>query len=445
MTVDVIVIGSGIAGLTAAFGLAKAGKQVAVVESTAFGGVVYNAGSTRKKELVTLAQHALQNQRLEQQGITTPVQLDWNNAMNWIDSMENTEDMRHQLSLKEAGISTIYGEAVFCSPHEIKVDGITYTAEQFVIATGAEDRPFTFEGQEYVSNSGDFLTQKDLPEEVLLIGAGIISFAFATIATAFGCKVRILQHNERALKDFDQEFVEELIEINKKRSVQFDFNETVEKILPTDSGELIVHTTSGHMFNTQKVYNVAGRIPRIQQLSLDKAGVNYGDHGILTNDYLQTNQPHIFACGDCSNAAVPKLATFASYQAEYLVSHLVNKNLAPIKYPLAAMSIFSEPRIAQVGVTTKEALAAPEEFRIEEIDRSGWLDSKRKAESIAFLKLVIRRSDDRIVGAAALSQEADVLINEITMVLHAGWTKAELKKQILAYPSPAGELTRFWK
>jgi glutathione reductase (NADPH) len=90
-------------------------------------------------------------------------------------------------------------------------------------------------------------------------------------------------------------------------------------------------------------------------------------------------------------------------------------------------------------------LAAPEEFRIEEIDRSGWLDSKRKAESIAFLKLVIRRSDDRIVGAAALSQEADVLINEITMVLHAGWTKAELKKQILAYPSPAGELTRFWK
>lgn len=445
MDFDVIIIGSGIAGLTTAFGLAKTEKKVAVVESTTFGGVVYNTGSTRKKELVTLAQHMLQNNQWEKQGITTPVQMDWNNAMNWINSIENMEDTQHQRSLKEAGIVTIYGEAVFISPNEIKVDGITYTAEQYVITTGAEDRPFTFEGHEYLSSSSEFLTQKDLPKEVLFIGAGIISFAFATIATAFGCKVRILQYNERALKDFDQEFVGQLVEINKKRGVQVNFNESIEKILSTDSGELMVQTISGNTFNTQKVFNVAGRIPRIQQLSLDNAGVNYDDHGILTNEYLQTTQPHIFACGDCSNAAVPKLATFASYQGEYLVSHMTNKNLAPIRYPLAAVSIFSEPRIAQVGVTTKEALSAPEEFRIEEIDSSDWLESKRKSESISLLKLIIRRSDEHIVGATALNQEADVLINEITMVLHAGWTKSELKNQILAYPSLAGELTRFWK
>lgn len=445
MFFDVIVIGSGVAGLTTAFGLAKGGKKVAVIETKFFGGTVYNVGSTRKKELVTIAQHALQNQRFEAHGITTPIELNWRDTMNWIDSIEENEDHHHQSALKEAGITTIYGTASFVSEKEVAVDGIIYSAEQFVLATGGADRPFSFEGSNYLSDSATFLTQKEMPKTAIFIGAGIISFAFTTIAAAFGCKVTVLQHDAQALKNFDQEFVSQLIEINKKRGVSFGFNETVEKIQRQSDGMLKVTSHSGATFEAEKIYNVAGRVPVIESLALAQAKVAYGAHGVETNEYLQTSQPHIFACGDCSNAKVPKLATYAAYQAEYLVSYMLKKDLAPIHYPLPAMSIFSEPRIAQVGVTTAQAQAEPDEYLVEESDIHHWLDAKRKAETTAWLKVVIRRSDNRVAGATVMSQEADLFVNYLTMALHAGWTHADLKKQIYAYPSLVNDLARFWK
>ncbi|MGX4686081.1 dihydrolipoyl dehydrogenase family protein [Vagococcus sp. JNUCC 83] len=444
MDFDVIVIGSGVAGLTVAKGLSKAGKKVAIVEKRYFGGVVYNVGSTRKKELVTLAEHLLQNQHYAEHEIIPPTHLDWQRAIEWVDTLEADEDKKHQQSLKKEGVTTIFGEAVFTSPNDIKVDGIKYSATQFVIATGAKPRPFSFEGHHYLSDSSDFLTQKTLPKKALFIGAGIISFAFMTIAKAFGCDVTVLQHDELALKNFDQEFVNELIEINKKRGVRFCFNDEIKCISSKDDC-LIVQTTAGQTIEVEKVYNVAGRVPLIDSLQLEQAGVLVDSHGIITTDYLQSSQPHIFACGDCSNAPVPKLATYAAYQANYLVSYLLEKEFSPIKYPVSAMSIFSEPRIAQVGVTTAEAELHPNEFAIETYDMSNWLNSKRKSENLAYIKTIIRNSDNRLVGVTAICQEADILINDIALMLGKEMTKGELEKQIFAYPSLLNDLIQIWK
>lgn len=445
MQFDCIVIGSGVAGLTVAYGLNKEGKNVAIIEANYFGGVVNNVGSTRKKELVTVAEHLLLNQRFEEQGMVTPIQANWQETMNWIDSLEDDEDSENQRSLEKSGITTIYGEAEFISKNEVIVDGIVYSASLFVIATGAKDRPFTFQGEQYLSDSAAFLTQHQLPKEILLIGAGIISFAFMTIASAFGSKVTVLQHNSLALKNFDQEFVKQLIEVNKKRGIAFHFNEKVVEIKQLETGRLLVQTASGKEVEVDKVVNVAGRIPLIESLNLEKAGVQYNQHGIIVNEYLETSQSNIVACGDCCTAQVPKLATYAVYQADYLVSHILKKDLTPITYPLSAMSIFSEPRIAQTGMTTAQAKTEPDRYEIQAVDSSKWTDGKRKAEKNARLKVVLRKSDNRLVGATAISQEADILINYITMGLHAEWTKVELKHQIYAYPSIVNELTRFWK
>ena len=445
MKFDCIVIGSGLAGLTVAYGLKKAGQNVAIVEADKFGGVVNNIGSTRKKELVTVAEHYLQNQRFEAHGITSPVSLNWEETMHWINSLEDTEDSNHQLGLTQAGITTIYGTAEFVSKNEISVNGIHYTTKNVVIASGGTDRPFDFKGNQYLSDSAVFLTQKELPKDIIFVGAGIISFAFMTIATAFGAKVRVLQHDALALRNFDQDFVSELLEINKKRGIDFHFNERIVEIVQLGTGRVVVTTNVGNQFEVDKVYNVAGRIPTLASLKVENAQIAYDEHGIIVNDFLETNQPNIFACGDCCNAAVPKLATYAVYQAEYLVSYLLRQNLAPIHYPISAMSIFSEPRIAQTGVTTAQAIADPTSFEIELIDISKWMDSKKKAEKIALLKAVIRKSDERLVGATVISQEADILINYITMGLHANWTKEDLKKQIYAYPSIVNDMERFWR
>lgn len=441
---DVIVIGSGLAGLTAAFGLKKAGKSVLVIEQRYFGGVVNNTGSTRKKELVSISKHFLQNQRYAKYGIATSETLDWEKTLNWINTIEENESLAHEQALSQAGIDTLFGQATFVSPHEVNVDGIVYQGKQFIVATGGEDRTFTFEGHELTQDSAAFLTQATLPKEILLIGAGIISFAFMTIATAFGATVNVWQHNGQALKIFDQSFVRQLIEINKKRGVQFEFNQTIESIECLENGRLKVTSQTGKQQEVDAVYRVAGRVAQVDHLVLEKAAVEYDQHGIHVNDYLQTTQPHIFACGDCNDQAVPKLATYAVLQAQYLVDHLVHQELAPIRYPLPAMSTFSQPKLAQTGVLISEALMHLEQYEVEELDMDDWLDSRKMAEEGARLKVIKRKSDNRIVGATALAQEADLLINYVTQGLHANWTKDERRNQVYAYPSLVNELDRFW-
>ena len=441
---DVIVIGSGLAGLTVAFGLKKAGKTVLVIENRDFGGVVNNAGSTRKKELVAMAKHYYQNQRFADYGITEPQQLDWQQAMNRINMIEGNESLLHEQALEKAGIDTVFGQAVFQSPQEVVVDGIIYQGKQFILATGGQDRTFTFEGADYTYDSRHFLTQPTLPKEILFIGAGIISFAFMSIATAFGATVNVWQHNDQALRIFDRSFVQQLIEINKKRGVRFEFNQTIKSIERLENGRLNVTSQTGKQQEVDAVYRVAGRVAQIEALELEKAGVYFDTHGIKVNDHLQTSQPHIFACGDCNNQAVPKLATYAVLQAQYLVEHLTEYQLAPIRYPIPAMSTFSQPKLAQAGVLIHEAQADPEHYEIEELNMDDWIDSRKVAEEGARLKIIKRKSDNHIVGATALAQEADLLINYITQSLHANWTKEERRHQLYAYPSLINELDRFW-
>lgn len=444
MKYDCIIIGSGLAGLTVAYGLAHQGKKVAIVEKKYFGGVVNNVGSTRKKELITLADHLLQNQKLVAQGITTSIEPNFENAMRWVNRLENQEDSQHELALNQAGIKTIYGRASFVSKKELSVDGVIYVADTFVIATGGEDRSFQFPGKEYLSSSENFLTQETLPKNIMFIGAGIISFAFITIASAFHARIHVLQHNDTALRAFDTDLTERLIEINKKRGVQFSFNESIREIHQTNQNKLQVVTSTNKRFDVDKVYNVAGRVAQINKLNLENAQIDYEEQGIITNEYLQTNQENIFACGDCSNANVPKLATYAVLQAEYIVDFLMKKKAVPIHYPIQAMSTFSNPRLAQVGISIEIALADCQQYKIETIDMSGWLNAKRRGDNEALLKIVLQKSTNHLVGATAICQEADVLINYIAMGLHANFSKAELKKQIYAYPSIVNDLERFW-
>ena len=176
-------------------------------------------------------------------------------------------------------------------------------------------------------------------------------------------------------------------------------------LLTLSYGEKSLVTTSvRNQFEVDAVYNTAGRVPMVESLNLEQAQVTDSTHGIKVDKYLTTNQPTIFALGDCCCALVLKLAKYTVYQGEYLID-----------YPIGAMSTFSKPRLAQKCVTIAEAKLAPERFELTLADMSKWIDGKRNAEKIALLKTVIKKSDDRIVGATVISQDGNTLVNYITM------------------------------
>lgn len=440
---DVIVIGSGLAGMTVAYSLNHVGKKVAVVEQGAYGGVVENSGSTRKKELATVALTTIRGQRLAKLGIQLPVVPKWTAAMEWVNQLENNESDDVQNRFEENGIVTITGHAHFLTNQVIEVAGKQYSASQFVIATGAKDRIIHCTGEQYLQSSADFLTRLKMPNDITIIGAGIIAFAFITIATAFGIKVHVLQHNDRALAAFDQEMVNKLITYDTQAGVDFHFNDEVRTIQKV-ADHYIINTKMGTKLVTGAVFRAAGRVPNVEDLGLDQAGVEYDQHGIIVDQALTTTQNNIFACGDCVSAPVPKLTTYAVYQANYLGRHLTGDGLEEIQYPFPVMSTFSQPRLAQVGILINEAKRHPDDYQIETIDMRNWLDQRRHLSPIAQLKLVINRADNKVVGAAAISDDADILINYLTLLLHSGIDRAELQRIIFAYPSMAPDLSRFW-
>lgn len=438
---DVIVIGSGLGGLTVAFGLTKKGFKVAIVEEDKFGGIVANYGSTRKKELVTFAELKLATERLAEKGTVNELFPNWQEAMQSIDALEDVQSDNHKEALKKAGIDPIIGAAQFVDEHHINVKGTIYEAEKFILATGAKSRELQVAGSEHFKYSADFLTQKELPKNITIVGAGIIAFAFMTIAEAFGVKVRVLQHDDRALADFDSELVKKLIELNTKRGIKYHFDEQLLSIQKNQNNYLIT-TSTGDSYETDAVYCVAGRVPNIGDLNLEALGIECSNHGIKVDDYLTTNLANIYACGDCTSTVVPKLATYAVYQADYLVEHLSGDGLQPIDYPLPAMSTFSQPKLAQAGMSIAEAQTKQALYRIERIDMTSWLAYKRTNDETAILKVIYANSDDRIVGVTSISNQADMLINYFTMALHAGWKKSDLKKIIFAYPSLANDVLR---
>ncbi len=438
---DVIVIGSGLSGLTIAYGLNKKGLSVAIVEANKFGGAVANYGSTRKKELVAFAELKLTAQQLAKTGAVNELTPNWQSAMAYIDSLENTESLEHETALRKVGIDTIYGEAIFVDEHHIEVAGSQYEGEKFVIATGAKSRTLQIEGSDYLKDSTDFLTQKELPKKVIFIGAGIIAFAFMTIAEAFDTEVTVLQHDERALAAFDQELVYKLIELNKSRGINYHFDEQLIAVKKNQDNYSAI-TAKGIEYQADAIYCVAGRIPNISDLGIETIGIETDQHGIVVDEYLTTNISTIYACGDCSNTPVPKLATYAVWEADYLVEHLTGDGLKNIDYPLSVMSTFSQPKLAQVGISISHAKENQELYSVETIDMTDWLEYKKNNDAIALVKVIYQKSDNRIVGATSLSNQADLFINYFTMALHAGWTKAELKKIIFAYPSLANDVLR---
>ncbi|KRL75261.1 glutathione reductase [Secundilactobacillus paracollinoides DSM 15502 = JCM 11969] len=148
--------------------------------------------------------------------------------------------------------------------------------------------------------------------------------------------------------------------------------------------------------------------------------------------------------GDCSDAPVSKLSSYAIYQAKYLVAQLTRPDQYPIDYPVPAMTVFSLPKLGQVGVSTQTAKAQPNAYTIQTIDAATWQTYARLNQRPTQLKLVRRNSDQRIVGMTVLGDQADNLVNDFALLLNGKIDGPELQKMIFAYPAMADDLFCMW-
>lgn len=436
---DAIVIGGGPAGLAAAYDLKSAGKDVAVVENYQWGGTCPNRGCDPKKILLSGVQARDRMVQLKGKGFgddKVPF-VKWSEIEAFKETYTSKIPDGSRSGLVNSGITAIDGNPKFISEYQIDVDGVTYQADNFIIATGQRPSVLNIEGKENLLTSTDFMNLKSMSKKITFIGAGYIAFELATIASSTGAEVHIVLHNDHPLKEFDKSYVDDLVKQLEKRGIKFHFNIETKSVTKFDKQYVL----DGENFSlvSDLVVGATGRIPNTDKLDLEKAGVKYTRHGIFTNGKLQTSNPRIYAIGDVVDKIQPKLTPIAGFDANYVANVITGSTEKDIEYPAIPTIVYGGPELSKVGMSIMEAKKDPDNYRIVDQDLTKWFTYYRTNESIAKAKVIFNKNDE-IVGATIMSNEADEVINYLTLAINKKIKHDEISNTVFAYPTPASDL-----
>lgn len=431
---DVLFIGSGQAAWNAALPLAMQGKKVGIIEEGTVAGVCTNFGCDAKGLLDGPVKLLAEIEQFDEIGLeTTDARINWEHLMAHKHAVIDPLSGQMQAMLEHSGIEFIFGHGEFRDSKTIVVEKKEYTATKIVIASGQRPARLNVPGKELMHDSTDFLDLPQMPESIAFIGAGYVSMELASIANAAGADVSIIEFAPRALNGFDAEYANKLVEKMQSSGVTFYFGEGLSKVEKTGT-QYTVTTDKGTEFTTDYVLDATGRIPNVENLGLDKAGIDYDRGGISVNDHLQTSVENIYASGDIISKKQPKLTPVAAFEARYLTQLFLGVTDEAINYPVVATAAFTLPRIAQVGVTTDYAMEHPAEYQIKTIDLANSWDYKAMNEKDASMKLIFDKTG-KLAGAVNYSNEAPEVINGLTTIIEQGLTIQELQRTLFAFPT----------
>jgi glutathione reductase (NADPH) len=440
---DVVVVGSGTAGQTAAFDLNEKGIKVAVVEaSDRPGGTCALAGCQPKKWFYEAAETIAKSRHLAGRGIVTAPEGIWSQVLEQKRGFTDRIPAGTIENLQKAGIELVVGNAAFSDDKTLSVNGKKIQAEFFVLATGAKPMQLPLKGIEHVITSDDFLELNELPPALAFIGGGFISFEFAHFAARLGSPRQnslILEVSDRTLGPFDAEMVELLVAASRDEGIEVMTNVDIELIEKHANG-FSVRTAQGESFKADLVVHGAGRAADVDALELDAAGVEVSKGGIVVDSSLRTSKRHIFAAGDC--AATIQLARVADQEAHVaaanILAELKNGRSATMDYLAVPAILFTYPQLAMVGQTEDALKQDGKTYDKSFAKNLSWPTYKRVGLKHAAYKILVD-AKNQILGAHILSDQASGMINTIKQAMLNGTTVNELYQQSIVSPYPTRE------
>ncbi|MCE5328850.1 NAD(P)/FAD-dependent oxidoreductase [bacterium] len=433
---DVLVIGSGVAGNSIAHKCADAGLNTAIADYRPFGGTCAMRGCDPKKILVDTAYIADIKKRLPAL-ITSNPEINWKDLISFKKSFTDAIPQKREESYKKANIAMLRGKAYFDSGDSVIINNKKYIADKIVIATGAKPQKLNIEGENYLITSDDFLELEELPEDIIFIGGGFISFEFAHIASRFGSNVKIFHNNNEPLNMFDREIVFKMINYSKDIGIDVILDSPVNKIEKNGS-QFIVHSAKGS-FLGKVVIHGAGRVADIDELNLEAANIKYGK-GILVNDYMQSvSNEKVYAAGD-SAAGAPPLTPVGSAEAEIAAENIIKGNILKRDFKIIPSTLYTIPPLAGVGLSEENAKKKGLDFKVNFSDTSNWYHSKKTGFKGTYYKVLIENKTDKIIGAYIFSPNAEDTVNLLTIAMHVEITTEKLKDIIFNYPSITSDI-----
>jgi glutathione reductase (NADPH) len=440
---DLIVIGTGSGGATAAYKCREEGLTVAVIDKRPFGGTCALRGCDPKKVLVGAAEVMDRIERMKGSGLKEGSRINWEDLMAFkLTFVEKVPESREEGYIS-AGIDIYHGTASFISEKRIQVNDDILIFDRLLIATGAKPVPLNFKGEEHVLTSDDFLELEHLPKKLVFIGGGFISFEFAHVAALAGSEVHILHRSDRALKHFDQELVKLLIRRSEEIGIKVHLN-TVPYNIEKVEEQYIVHAEeNGENIKIQcdRIFHGAGRIPDVDDLLLENGNVASDKRGITVNEFLQSvSNSRVYAAGDAAGSRGLPLTPVAGKESQVAAENIYLGNHLDVHYGLTPSIVFTQPKLAIIGLTEEKAIYKGYDVTVNHTDMKEWYTYKRTNEAYAMTKTVVNKKTGKLLGVHILGSNADELINYFAFIMKFDLPYDEVKDMIFAYPTSASDL-----
>jgi glutathione reductase (NADPH) len=256
---------------------------------------------------------------------------------------------------------------------------------------------------------------------------------FAAIANTAGAEVNVIVKGHQPLREFYQPYVERLVVSLRERGVRFFYDQQVESVTESTSG-LLLQGTNQFALESDYILDATGREPHVTDSGLENIGIATNANGIVVDDHLQTNVAGVYATGDVVDKTQPKITPVAIFESQYLAQLFTGQTTAPINYPSIATTVFTSPRISQVGISPTEAAKSPDQYTIETFEYAEDWFRQVQNETDGSLTLVFDQ-ENILVGAVEYSNEAVDTINGLLEVIELRLTHEQVQRFIYTFPS----------
>ena len=430
MPYDLAVIGGGSAGLAAATFAARMGASVVLIEAERIGGECTWTGCVPSKALVHAARviHAARTCGWLATGAPdfAAVMASVRDAVRRVSEHENPD------SLRAAGIDVVMGRAHFRDVKTLEVEGRALQARRFVVCTGADPVVPAIPGLIQAPHL-TYRTVFDLerqPRRLIVLGGGSGGLELAQAFRRLGSEIAVVEQQQRLLPMADPEVSDAIEERFRKEGIELALGTVVERV-ESAGGEVAV-TGAGLRLSGDTLLVAAGRTPHAVGLGLEEIGVRLGRDGIEVDGRLRTSLRHIYAAGDVTGA--PQFTHYAVWQGFAAARNaLFPGRVRGIRRSIP-WAVFTDPEVAQVGLTEQEAVAVGRRVRVhrwpvDKIDRA-----QSEGDTAGFFKLVTA-DGDRLLGATMVSANAADLVNQLAAAMDSGVALSKLARVIQVYPT----------
>ncbi|SNT64252.1 dihydrolipoamide dehydrogenase [Asanoa hainanensis] len=438
---DLVVLGAGPGGYTAAVRGAQLGLRTAVVEERYWGGVCLNVGCIPSKALLRNAElnHIFTTERKTFGiNVTGEVTFDYEAAFTRSRKVADGRVRGVHYLMKKNGITEINGRGTFVDAHTLAIGDQTVTFDNCIIATGASTRliPGTALSDRVVTYEEQILSS-ELPSSIVIAGAGAIGVEFAYVLHNYGVKVTIVEFLDRMLPLEDEEVSAELLKRYKRLGVEVLVSTRVESVTESAEGvQVTVSNTEGQsrVIEADKLLQAIGFQPNVTGYGLENTGVELTDRGAIAVDARgRTNVSGIYAIGDVT--AKLMLAHAAESMGIIAAETIANAETMELDFVMIPRATFCQPQVASFGYTEAQALAAGYDVQVAKFPFTANGKSNGLGDTVGFVKILSDARYGELLGAHLIGPEVTELLPELTLAQQWDLTVHEVGRNVHSHPT----------